>query len=380
MTRLMHWVRYPGSRQTGTGMHLSVAMCMLVATGCAQIPVAELGAYRSAFDQAQSASEQVLLDFDRTLTESKGLVKRAEDAKRQAFEPFPSEWKNIPHKPGEGADADVEARRQALEVVDRYNDSLARLAEGKSVTEVSGSVGSLVDSITELVTVAGAAAMPELVAAGPLLSQWAQELEKARLRKQFADALERGAPVVDKILDALIADVGSHYELRATLNNRKRLLAVGQITEQVGTVYMLLASRAAPGEDYDDVQAIQARVNGAVAPAAGELVEYPYQLESGPPGAPAFGAVDAAALKASIAELSRRVESYTAIVAQVQSLGEVLTRYQALLGETKAALANLRRAQADNSRLAAATTDLLKTAFELRRAFEEYRSATAKAP
>jgi len=57
-----------------------VVLFALLQAGCRSIPVAELDEYQRAFGEVQSVSEDLLLDFDRTLRESRVRVRTFSDA------------------------------------------------------------------------------------------------------------------------------------------------------------------------------------------------------------------------------------------------------------------------------------------------------------
>jgi hypothetical protein len=356
-----------------------VAICLpLGLLACAQIPVTELSGYRAAFDQAQTTSQEVLVDFDRTLVESKQRVKDKDG--EAVWQPFPSDWNQVVGQGADASDPDTRVRVQAFEVIKRYNDSLGRLAEGKSSAELSASVGGLADSATQFATLAGAAVAPPLAALGPLLSAWAEQLEKARLAKEFRKALQEGAPVVNKMLDVLIADAGSHYNMRAEINNEKRGLILKATTRQLRILIGLLNSHAAPAGQFESLEKISKEVNNTLAPMGKDLTEYPYTFQSATTGTPpAFDADTAAAVAAANAELERLALSYDDLRKQMEALAAVLLNYQKLLMETKSALAALQKAQVEQASLSNVTKELIKTGFELRRTFEQYRLTVAHA-
>jgi len=113
---------------------------------CTSVPIREFTSYRQVFADARAAGEQVLFDYS-------AAVKEYDLARKQlAGEPAESRASltaendlppdaGSPPAEGNAADlADVAVRIRAWDVVQRYNDFLLDLAEGKSAAQVSAAV------------------------------------------------------------------------------------------------------------------------------------------------------------------------------------------------------------------------------------------------
>src|SRR5262249_16103688 len=153
------------------------------------------------------------------------------------------------------------------------------LADGKSADELKSSVAGLADSLRVVGNLAGIAS-PAFAAVGQLAAAVADQLERARLNKEFAEALKNGAPIVDKMFQVLTDDIASHYQLRAGFNNEKRLKVTRKISDQVAVLGNVYAQRVKPSVSTTFVDAEQAakRVNDMLAPLDKALVGYPYRF------------------------------------------------------------------------------------------------------
>jgi len=355
----------------------------LLLAACAPIPVAQLSGYRGAFDQTYVVSKDVLVDYDRTLTESKQRVASRQASKYNVALPVPLDWKDVTGEGEAKADPDIEVRRQALELIKRYNDLLADLADGKSAQELKAAVPGLVDSLLQVASLAGATVSPALAAAGPLAAEVADQLERARSRQQFADALKAGAPVVDKMFQVLTDDIASHYRLRAVMTNDKLPRLTRKASDQVSVLQRLYAEHAPPGggdASFLDAAYAEAQANKLLAPMAASLAEYPYQFPySSAANAPGLSGQTDADVKTALAEIERIAQSYGDLKQQVETLAELLKKYRQTLIDARKALAELQRAQAQQAQLTPVVNELLKSGFELKRALDDYRAAAAHA-
>ncbi|MBU2628355.1 MAG: hypothetical protein KKE61_07050, partial [Proteobacteria bacterium] len=116
---------------------------------CTTLPTKEFSSYKEAFKNARTAGEQVLLDYSVALKEhqentaerlSKEKVNRTIE-RPDTFDPIKSASDKVKMD-------DIQIRIQAWGVIERYNDVLSRLAEGKSVNEVAAAADGLVTSLS----------------------------------------------------------------------------------------------------------------------------------------------------------------------------------------------------------------------------------------
>jgi len=350
-----------------------VATAVLCVSGCAQIPVAQLGQYRQAFSQAQEASEKVLLDYDQALKDARTFL-RSRQAPALPAAPYPLTWNEALNSLEARVPDDIEARRLALKVVADYNEVLTQLAEGKTVDEVKAGASGLVSSIDKFVSVTKGAGIPGLSAITSIISTFVEYLEKARLREEFVQAIEKGSPIVEKIIDALIADIGTHYDARATLLNRERLRTVAAMRTVSETTARIAAQHNIPAADLDK---LQKEVNDKLAVARSEIQTLPVKITGGGATSLEYSPVAKAQVEDEQRELARLGGLYVENLNAMKSLTSMLDQYRRLLQKTQSSLRALAKALKEPADVATSADELLGIAFSLRRDLEDLRTARA---
>ena len=338
--------------------------------GCTQIPVSELAEYREAFGQFRQVSDELLLDYDLLVKTADEVQNRGATPDAARPRPYPIAFKDFKGDQSEQPADLIEIRRQSLEVVARYNDVLVRLAEGKSVEEVQSSAESLVRGLGKLAEIASGAPVPGLGAFVGLVRTLTEQVEKARLRAEFAKAVRDGAPVIDQMLDLFMGDVADHYRLKAVVAEQQRLLILNDTTRLLAMVLGLA--------EHADLTGMTNEINEIVGPMGGELVEYPYRIEqpaaADPPtdraaerarGQAAAQASGQAA--AAMVELKELAVGYQDNVESVQAFGRALVQYQTLTQQLKRSLTALREAIDQRRDLSAIAGDMKMIAFSIRR-------------
>lgn len=360
---------------------LVVGVLVLLLGACAQIPTAEFGQYQKAFAEVETSSTDVFVTYDQILTRARLFrdTTLRPSPGTEVENPYPTRFDEFLKKLGSQEGHDIDVRRQALEVVARYNAVLTQLAQGKSVDDVQTAAGQLVTGLGQFVEAAAGSAVPGFEAVVSLAKTFAGQLEKARLQREFKKAVEDGAPVIDQILDAFIDDTASHYEGNAELAQQQRILTLNGAVNQVKSLKLLLASVGPPLQNHMSLDDHQKAVNIALVVARGELAPfgYPYSFASGPPGSPGYTAAVDGEAQLIEKEIERLAGLYQNNVAQVQSLGEALAKYRSMLQTTKAALATLRQAVEKPVNLLDVADQLLDLSFGVERDLATFRAAIA---
>jgi len=174
----------------------SVALLLvaaIVAAGCTTIPGTEFATYKDTFAEARCAGETVVLDDAVAVSQFEEIK-----AKRAAAKPV-REKRGEPFNPNAvsrnlAAVDQVLVRMKAWDVVARYNDPLTALAEGKSAEELAAAVDGLSASLDAFPLKAIAASAGEVSAYLAPLRALALEAAKEHSRRQFIDAVGKGAP------------------------------------------------------------------------------------------------------------------------------------------------------------------------------------------
>jgi len=357
------------SRCLFRGFGLAAAgVWVLFAGGCAQIPTHELTQYRDAFAQVQTTSEDILVDF----AEAKANAEQRANAGKPA--PRPATFSTALEGGGARQPDAVAVRRTALRTIDQFNNVLVTLAEGKAVQDVRDASGGFVTAAGQFVLAVTGSAVPGLSAAGSLVQTLAGEFEKARERKEFEQAVRKGAPIIDSMLAALIEERKDHITLRADEANLAQVDIMDTMTQAAASVRDLVAARSQPsGEDPKDD--IQDALNSALQPAAAALsFRLPLQLAY-TPGQPAFSTSDAVLARQSIARVKDQAAKYQANVKQFESLKKALNDYGAMLEKTRTALKVLAAALDKPPDMAAEAESLYQIAFSVKQDVAAFRAA-----
>lgn len=345
-------------------------------SGCAQIPVTQLSSYTQAFSQAQSASEQILLDYDQTLKEARAFLRarQAPAAADAPAAPYPLTWAEASNNASTRVPDDIEVRRLAFKVVADYNAVLVQLAEGKSVQEVKVGATGLLASADKFLIVAKGAGIPGLSSITSIVATLSELFEKARLREEFVQAAQKGAPVVQRILDALIADIGSHYDARAALLNRERVRTVAAMRSAAESVQKIAAQNNVAAAELDR---LEKTVNEKLAAARDEIPVLPVKIGGGGPAAAIYSPVAQAQVRDEENTLDRLSKTYADNVGAMKSLGGALDQYRKLLQTTQASLKAMVKSLSEPVDLAANADEILSIVFALRRDLGELHAARA---
>ena len=162
-------------------------------SGCTTVPAKEFGGYRDAFGKARGAAEEILTDYAAARVEFQEQKKK----------------KSKPAKPGrpapltdsidafDNANIDhIAIRIQAWDAIAKYNEALARLAEGRSTAEVATAVDGLVSSLSQSplseLTQFASQVTPFLGTLKALLT----EAESEAARQRFYSGLRSGMPLI----------------------------------------------------------------------------------------------------------------------------------------------------------------------------------------
>jgi len=193
---------------------LVLVSVLLLASGCAAIPQAELTAYTTAVNAARDAGQTVTQDWQAARSEFERRESVGKPPPPVSLSGIPLAW-TPPTPNGTPANAE-QVRLMAWQAIADYTAILAALNAGESVDAVKASTGRLVTLVDKVASGAGSA-IPGIGALGTLFKELASELEKARLSAEFKKAIKSGAPKVRDMLKVFREDTIDHYRLRAVL-------------------------------------------------------------------------------------------------------------------------------------------------------------------
>lgn len=352
------------------GLVLSGLFVALSLMGCSkQIPVAELVQYRAAFAEVHAVSEQILIDF----AEAKAIAEASQDS-RGVPAYGPHRFDGALRDPGSWQPPAVSVRRLSLRTINEYNNALLMLAEGKGADSVRAATGRFVDALGKLID-AGGGSVPGLSAISSLAQTLAEQVEKARTRAEFEKAVRDGAPIVQKILDSLIAERQDHMDLRLAETNLRQVEILDEIATGVRGIRALVGTRVGPPMDGDEVRGeVQDALNAALEPGR---IYPPIELAFGPDGdgLSEFSEADRVLVDEMVLRISKGVEAYLANIAQFEALRNALDGYGEMLENTGSMLDALVLALDRPRDFDDTAEELFEIAFGVKRDIEAIRSA-----
>lgn len=348
---------------------LMLGAVFVVSAACTSIPTQELSQYRQAFAATQTASEAILMDFADAMQAAQVRQLAAESAVRPAGG-ISAKLERGGSKPPDA----IEVRRRAVRTIDQFNSLITTLAEGKSVQQVQTTAGGFINAAQSFVLSAGGNAVPGLNALTGMVNTLLGQIEAARARAEFEQAVRRGAPTIAKMLDELVEEREEHMALRVDEATQREVVIVEELATRAAALRSLIGDHSAPARN-DRRASIQDALNAALVPAQGRLAfQLPLKLsyQSGKPALTPEQTLLAQELLSGVKQWS---EAYIANRAAIENLRAALNNYGVLLNQTQAALhavvANLGRPQS----LQQISESLLGVAFELRSNLEAYGAA-----
>ena len=351
----------------GVGTSLA-GWALLVLAGCSTVPVEPVRGYTQAFDQASAAGnrlydqvgpviarEQARADADAgvAVAGQAGADPAAampaagamQAASSDAICPEPTNPPPPYHAcfvpsdfaPGgsPGEPAGLVARRRALATVTSFNAIALRLASGEPANALGAEVqrlGSNASSLAAL-TGAGAGVVPLIGVSSELAAKLATWAESLRADQQLRAALANGKPLIEQLLQALIADTPRMYafrreEVAARLDNLKADAKDASI--DIKAIVQSHASFATIGSMDRRYATATGRINGLPFTSLSAL--------AGTKGSTPLDAATADRLEALLAGLEGTSAEYTADLAALERYYDALGEYVLMLHRSNEAL------------------------------------------
>ena len=358
----------PASRR---GAAAACLVAAIVAAGCTTIPGKEFASYKDTFAKARSAGETVVLDYGVAVSQFEEIkVRRAaakpEQKRRGApFDPATEAKKSAPVD-------HVLVRMQAWDVVARYNDLLTALAEGKPAEDLAAAVDGLSASLNNFPLKAVAASAADVSGYLAPLKALALEAAREHSRRQFVEAVGKGAPLInDKFIVLLREDAADFYRVRAGLNDLE-ITALAESANATGVrLGELAASFQASREAEAAIAAFNAEADKLPQLTGGVRLVAPVKVAPRGPAAPTPEA------RAQIGTLSQDGKAQLAKVAakddELNAYRQVLIAYLALLNELERSLRNLQVAAEQAQPAIPSTVELERAVILLREAYMAYQ-------
>lgn len=402
------WEPSAGSKEGATTRHLGVAVMgvlVLLVAGCKQIPRQELSQYRAAFAEVEKTSIDILIDFAEALEWTNAQIESGDDpaptgSPALGAHVFSDELNSFDHAQLEH----VEVRRLALRTIDKFNNVLVTLAEGKSIESVQNTAGGFIQAASKFIETAGGNAVPGLSAVTGFVKTIVGQMEQARLRKEFEKAVRDGAPIINRMLAELIAERTEHLDMRGDQATLRQVDLATEITDGARRVIALFDDRDAPEDAAAERDSAAAAA--AAAPADAELAAAADAAEAAaanadprpdleeslngtlepakllPPielayraGKPNFGEQDRILAEQVVGQIEASVAAYQANIAQYESLRAALNNYGTMLNKAQTALEILVEALDRPQKFEAISDQLFEIAFSVKRDIEAFKAA-----
>ena len=341
---------------------------VLLATACAEIPQQELGTYVEAYGQARSATEQVLTDLIAAREEIKANQAAAAAAKapvrRGVYVP-PTERSGA-----SGPDA-IGSRLAALALVSQYNDILVAIAEGKRVAVLQAKVQGAAQVATELLSLAGAS-FPGVGALTGLLQTIASEAQKYKDRKDFADAVRAGAPLVKDILQFFIQDTPLIVAVHEGVWDAEGAPLRNQADRIARSIFAEVRQSAPPPAGSPE----QKKLGAIESHLTEELSKIrPGAVTLQPAGRTPLTMATLEGMDADLGSLDMAVAAYLENQRKSPALRALMDKYVDTLAATQAALDNVAKALDRPVDISKAAIELLDSAIAIKQQYAIYKAA-----
>jgi hypothetical protein len=318
------------SYATATGSLIRFLLsCLVLAVGllgCAVIPQKEFEVYRSNFNAAKAATEDVLLQA-KNAAEKTAKLKIEVAAGPNASEDLSEE---DPQAELAQRIAALDARIEALNLIAEYNALLVGLASGEDPAALKASLQNLNDGLASFGVSKVASFAAKL--AGPLgglISQGVGIIDKLIREQKFRDAAIAAKPLILGIIELLQADADNIQQIQIQLITLKR--------DPEETKLQALKKRLDRAmESYKDSDALQDVRKAYVRQVARLKVEAKsrpdFKLTRMPSGTAAATNAEIEVLKGLVDEFTNLVDSYNAFGDQMAAGVKVISQYKTLLG------------------------------------------------
>ncbi|GMU94035.1 MAG: hypothetical protein AMXMBFR4_30930 [Candidatus Hydrogenedentota bacterium] len=344
----------PGSRQSvrgsiGRGFAAFTLVCAVGDMGCAHLPQDEFAAYIDSFEAIESIVRELLADYG---TAKRGLAQTFPD--RTDRYPVVLDVSTV--LDADAGNREVAARLAALEGIAAYNGLLIALSDGRSPDEMRQQADTLRNVLESLEMLA---LSPPL--SGELLTEVIEICTRARDRARFLAIVERGAPLIDSILDVFVQDVENLYGVRVAvvglqLNRTRRDIASAKAAlDHLAALYAPPPAGTELSRRRSHVESEANRILAVIAPGSEAAL---------PAGSAPYDEGAQASLDAQLSVLRGLAANEQALVDSINAYHSALLQYVELLRKTRVYLTALRLACTEKP-VAAKQTEIVALGQEL---------------
>ena len=328
---------------------VAVLTTVTLLSACQSIPTREFDDYLLQFQTARMAAEDVIL---------KAKIR----ARAIADEPSNPDNAEVQAKKLKQRRAAMDARLDALKVVDKYNRLLTSLASGSSPEDIVTDLESFSDGLSNF----NVASINDLVgSASPYLgviSQAVSLIDGYILAEQFGKVAAAGEKPVRGILKILSEDANNLEQIEEQWIG---LTVTGPEESAVNNASRQIKKLSFKLKTDDDVTKAIKMANDHLNRWLVEAALRPMITDKD--GVNDAGLSDIALLNLLANELGHRVDSYNAGLKRIKAYKTMIAEYKNVLGITSKALISLNRAIVTGRRTAA--VDLAASVYLLRESY-----------
>ena len=344
----------------------------VIGAGCASVPQREFKSYSDAFSEAKGVTEQLLLEYE--------AARRAEDERSsskptagQLSPPYPASVTVTFEVENVSLTDHVGARREALEVVSRFNSVLISLAEGKKPEEVKSTTDSFIDGLSNVAQLVGAnLPIPYAGQIGSLISTVITKLEEAQNRQQFVAALREAEPIIQGILLLFAKDAQDIYQIRARQTDRLWTDRQDKVATLVRQMRNVAKEHAKPEGDLAGKLAdIEKQVRNVL-----DRVGLKDNSEKLPTvGNRTFVELTLSQLEQTLVQAEAEADKYEGVIKAQIAFHKLIVSYGRLLAQTKSTLTTVRIALDAPVDIRQQANELLIFVFAVKRDWEALEAA-----
>ncbi|MBU2453584.1 MAG: hypothetical protein KJ668_09760 [Proteobacteria bacterium] len=260
---------------------------------------------------------------------------------------------------------DIQIRIQAWGVIERYNDVLSRLAEGKSVNEVAAAADGLVTSLSNFPLEEISDAAGEILPYVGILKAILSKAEQERTRQAFISTIKKMGPEIEKrFISFLREDARRFYNIRKGLNDRAYAGIQDQVTD-LSQDYLSLAKNYKPDTK---LQALTDQINQLRT-----YLKLKEQLKLNNGALNSYDSIAYIQLTQIKGQVEEKVTEAKLKTNELFAYQDMIVAYVELINKVSSSLVALRVAVENNILTSPSVEDLVPVFIELRKAIQIYQ-------
>lgn len=345
----------------------------IFASGCTAVPIQELSSYREAVNKTRAAAETIITDASVDRAEYAALLA----GRKPGFPIRPAAFDAAASTGDRAAVEYTTVRFQAWEVVAKYNEALAALAEGRSAAGVGAAVDGLVGSLSQSPFSEAKEFASGLAPFLGTLKTLLAEADKEAARQKFLVALNSGLPLIkNELLPLLRKDAENMAQVKFGINDRKFDEAVDKIDDDRRAFDSLTATLAVT----NGINSMRAELNDAFTkiPRSDPKNSAVQPLLANSKGSDPTPPVVQAMLQAQFKKTLESVAAAIRINGSLLAYYKAMDAYVNLIDKLSSSIDQLQKAAEAGRGPAPPSDELIKAAIALRQSYTTYANTNQR--